>query len=288
MESLPSKRAVRLLDPPTSEFDYVVILDPWSGAELAAAHYLLLAGVGRERAARVWFIPTDHTSAPRALERAAHVGLDANERELAARSIETRREQLEKERRRHFGQLLAETIAWCRSSAGAVQRLRTQELRPWPIRESEQDPRRFYRSTLDRMYAVAELAARRGLLLRERGLFPDVPAEDAAGGRLLLWRPTPPQVTTPRPPTGAARRLSDEFFDAFDFPPWDTWVSWEGRVQGGEALVSWVPPEWRLRAEAAWSERGRPGIEWLQEPFLGVPLGPPYCAPGARDGPGGE
>jgi hypothetical protein len=275
LESLPAKRAVRLMDPPTSEFDYIVVLEPWSGAELAEAHYRLLAGVGRERAARVWFIRADQTSAPLAFERATPVGLDSNERELAARSIEARREELGAERRRQFQQVLGETIAWCSCTASAAQRLRTPEFRPWPIRDTEQGLRHFYRTTLDRMHGVAELAAQRAGLLREAGLLPSAPSTDLRGGRLLLWRPGPRREATPESPTGTATREVSGFFDAFDCPPWDTWVSWEAQVQGGEALVSWVPPDWLLRAEAACAGLGRPGVEWLREPFLGVTA----CAP---------
>jgi hypothetical protein len=108
-------RAVHALNPPTSEFDYIALVDRLGGAELADAHYRLLSGVGRERATRVWFVRNDPSSLPRALERAVRVELDANDRELAARSIEARREKLEQERRLHFRRALAETIAWCRS-----------------------------------------------------------------------------------------------------------------------------------------------------------------------------
>jgi hypothetical protein len=47
LESLPCVRAGHTLNPPTSEFDYIALVERLGGAELAEAHYRLLSGVGR-------------------------------------------------------------------------------------------------------------------------------------------------------------------------------------------------------------------------------------------------
>jgi len=294
LQSLSFVRAVHALDPPTSEFDYVAIAEAWGGAEMSEAHYRLLEGVGRARAVRVWFVSTDHLSAPRALERVIPIVLDQNERQIAASSLKARRARLDEERERHFRQLLAETIAWCRFGARAADDLRTPELCP-ALEDRERDADAYPRTpgswsfahatrearersalvqlqTHDRLYAVAELSAHRARLLRERGLFPEVPAPDAGGGRLLLRRLAPRESAIAPSPTGTARceLAPNGFLDAFDCPPWDTWVSWEPRVQGGEAVVSWVPPELLPRAEEACAALRQPVVEWLHQPFLGI------------------
>jgi hypothetical protein len=303
LESLPFVRAVHVLDPPSSEFDYIAVLDRLAGAAVAQAHFRLVSGVGQERAARVWLLPDDPLSAPRALERAIRIELDANERALAARSVAVHQEQLRMERGRRFGRLLAETVAWCSSPVSASHRLRTPVLRP-PLLEWR-DPRLsrksadWWRLTMagaeaqerevvmrrSATHEVGELAAKRATLLDEQGLSP-APSTDLRGGRLLLFRTwVPPDRTSaaraiaasPAASPGTTSEGGSAFLDGHDLPPWDTWMSWEPWVQGDEALVCWVPPDWLLRAEAACALR-RPRVEWLREEFFDSVEGPTGAA----------
>ena len=63
---------------------------------------------------------------------------------------------------------------------------------------------------------------------------------------------------------GAAEAASDGFFDTFNTPSWDTWVALTWRSDRCW-LVSWVPPEWTLRAGAGIDVNPEQCIQWLDD-----------------------
>ena len=77
--------------------------------------------------------------------------------------------------------------------------------------------------------AVQELARKRSKLLAERHPLQQN-IDDNLPGRLLLYEP---QETVD---DGAAQVSSQGFYDVRDAPPWDTWVTLQGR-----SIVCWVP-----------------------------------------------
>lgn len=77
------------------------------------------------------------------------------------------------------------------------------------------------------------------------------------GGRLLLYFPTPPHSR------GAARNISDGFFDDRDTPPWDTWVAYIEETSRSY-LVAWVPPFAFAQASAGVGAAGR-SLAWLDQ-----------------------
>ncbi|MFN8652208.1 MAG: hypothetical protein U0133_09930 [Gemmatimonadales bacterium] len=77
------------------------------------------------------------------------------------------------------------------------------------------------------------------------------------GGRLLLYFPTPPHSR------GAARNISDSFFDDRDTPPWDTWVAYVEETSRSY-LVAWVPPFAFGQALAGVGAAGR-SLDWLDK-----------------------
>jgi hypothetical protein len=60
----------------------------------------------------------------------------------------------------------------------------------------------------------------------------EIPQTSNDGGRLLLYSPEENVAD------GASQHASAGFFDVYDTPPWDTWVSYSDGT-----LLSWVPPQ---------------------------------------------
>jgi hypothetical protein len=83
----------------------------------------------------------------------------------------------------------------------------------------------------ERERIVAELINKRSQLLQvERGEFSEEKVLSEAAGRLLTYIPSENVADC------ASRYASRGFFDAYDTPPWDTWVHY-----CDSTLVSWVP-----------------------------------------------
>ena len=70
-------------------------------------------------------------------------------------------------------------------------------------------------------------------------------------GRLLLYEPYENVCD------GASEYSSNGFFDVNDAPPWDTWVSFDGRT-----LLSWVPPVLVPLAQAGIDANAVDCIRW--------------------------
>ena len=152
---------------------------------------------------------------------------------------------------------LAETIAWCRprlSLTDIADSLRTPALCPEgylysyrakPYSYTYMEPELGVQPVSGWQAAVESVVEQRAQLLRNKQHYPQVAAENLAGGRLLFYDPSanmgegPEQVETP-------------FFDVNAVPAWDTWfdcVESQTQYRGSQRLwyaqyiISWVPPE---------------------------------------------
>lgn len=111
------------------------------------------------------------------------------------------------------------------------KRLRTAALQP---RAALDDAARFEERQSDAtLMAMLEPAIeRRASTLQEFSAYPDVPAADFAGGRIVTYLPRDSIAD------GAAMNGSLGFFNAYDEPSWDLWLHFaEGR------LYAWVPAD---------------------------------------------
>ena len=151
---------------------------------------------------------------------------------------------------------LAETITWC---------TRNPQVKPKDsLRNSRWRPPSFYypESVYDPHIIVEQLCNQRSDELRfgYGNLYPNEPATNLAGGRLLLYDPYQNLAD------GAAELESQGFFNVDNEPAWDTWVSFihfpdksekRNRIYlsgqyvwsqlGGDyfasCLISWIPPQ---------------------------------------------
>ena len=126
---------------------------------------------------------------------------------------------------------LAQAVAWCDprvDTSAPATCLRSHELRA-ALPESASDG--GYWQTLDVVNRLVGLRA---------SLVPDVTALEAPVGRLVCCDISASEAS------GGSRVYSDDYFDDFDVPPWDTWVSWfpdRKVVQPDNGyLIAWVPP----------------------------------------------
>lgn len=102
--------------------------------------------------------------------------------------------------------------------------------------------------------------------LREDGAYPDRAADSPAGGRLLLYAPDASLSD------GAAEAYSEDFFDADNAPPWDTWVLYfdeEPTIEEvrcfSSYLVAWVPPHFVHAADMGIRVNPEACIQWAAE-----------------------
>lgn len=176
-----------------------------------------------------------------------------------------------------FQHALAETIVWCAPRATPLElgaSLRSLPLLNQPSIESQ---------SIDKWrQAVSDIATTRAMFLRDAGTYPQEPASDLAGGRLLLYAPDETLSD------GAADVSSGGFFDSDNVPPWDTWVAYiediatdpqHGNPWFLEAfrrdqeitnepmqlayVVCWVPPCLLEAADAGIDANPEQCIEWL-------------------------
>lgn len=122
------------------------------------------------------------------------------------------------------------------------------------LRREETRPR-----TLESSYfsAVATVVHSPRRARRSSGEVPSL-----AGGRLLVYFPEEDLAD------GAAESESGGFFDVHNAPPWDTWVAMVEDDEGDRArpyLVSWVPPEFLMLAEAGIHVNPEECIRWLDD-----------------------
>lgn len=101
---------------------------------------------------------------------------------------------------------LADTIAWCNQLLTNAA-MRSKELSPRLLHEGRDD-------------IVCSLGSSRHWRVREMHHHPATSFPDLRGGRLMVYFPDGDLSD------GAAEQETDGFFDVYNTPPWDTWVSY--------------------------------------------------------------
>ncbi len=86
------------------------------------------------------------------------------------------------------------------------------------------------------------------------------PPQDLAGGRLLVYEPEGTAVE------GATPYESCGFFDAYDAPPWDTWIWWLEPAY----LIAWVPLAFVPLAQWGMDVNSTDCVRWLDETELPI------------------
>jgi hypothetical protein len=145
-----------------------------------------------------------------------------------------------------FLRSLAETIAWCEPRVNVTDSkrcLRSTDLKPcYRVYHGPDEDGDVW---VD-LAMIAEVEVKRSALLtRWRGA-PVAPSTDFAGGRLLL------HLIEQSNHNGLTADETSYFLDNNDTPPWDTWV--QGYEPGSGSypfLISWVPPEFIAKIQAA-------------------------------------
>jgi uncharacterized protein (TIGR02996 family) len=180
-----------------------------------------------------------------------------------------------------FRQRVAEAIAWCSERDSKV--LRTPELMPHLDRgASGIEPLWRARRPWERMQQVHRLGQRRAAALGKLEIWPETPADDLAGGRLLLFDPD--EAAGER----RGRLTSEGYIDTYLAPAWDTWLfyfddgadghrrahaHWEAEwivrrkvepVPYPSYLVAWVPPALVPAVDWDRSVNARPSLEWAE------------------------
>jgi hypothetical protein len=129
---------------------------------------------------------------------------------------------------------------------------------PWPLRSMLWSDELKPRLALDEFCStdhwhtlVTETVSNRSKLL---GQMRGVEARSEEPGRLLLNDPCENLAD------GAAEFSSSGFFDAYNVPPWDTWVEFRDRT-----LVCWVPVELVPLAEMGIDANPEQCIRWAEE-----------------------
>jgi hypothetical protein len=134
-----------------------------------------------------------------------------------------------------------------------TQQLRTPDFRPWPSLSDMQ-------SNHSRAETVDRLCEARALRLKDIGhsvgSFADL-------GRILLYCPDDNLSD------GAAAYSSKGFFDDENAPPWDTWVSFEGKY-----LISFVPRLLCGLAQRGIEVNPEECIRWADDNFILSVFGP--------------
>ncbi|HYP21020.1 MAG TPA: hypothetical protein VEY08_13180 [Chloroflexia bacterium] len=176
---------------------------------------------------------------------------------------------------------LAETIAWCEMRASVEDprnSLRTPALLPEGFiftKTSDgyttMEPRLGQKTVSELQVIVDTLAETRAQLLRLEQRYPEAPANDLGGGRLLFYNPYDNLAET------VEEVYSDGFFELHAIPPWDTWLYFieadmprEARVPPwyhwhNKWLVSWVPGALIELAHAGRMTSSTDAIRWAED-----------------------
>lgn len=149
---------------------------------------------------------------------------------------------------------LADTIAWCNQllkNPPLNVAMRSQELSPSLFNDGRDD-------------MVCRLGSSRhwriGATQRQRAAtFPDL-----CGGRLMVYFPDGDLCD------GAAEQETEGFFDVYNTPPWDTWVSYfddnRPELHGYDRyLLAYVPRQFVLRVDNGILVNPEQCIRWLND-----------------------
>jgi hypothetical protein len=148
-----------------------------------------------------------------------------------------------------FRRCLAQAVAWCVDKADPADprsSLRSHDTAPRLLEES------YFAS-------VGTVVSRRWPWIR-----PDPEDHGLAGGRLLVYFPDADLCD------GAAEVESGGFFDVFNAPPWDTWVTFaEDDLRPPDSctryLVAYVPPVFLDACAAGIAVNPEACIKWIED-----------------------
>lgn len=148
---------------------------------------------------------------------------------------------------------LAETIAWCSKVLAEKPQasMRSPEIQPRLLHDGIDD-------------AVCEVGNRRSWQARENSHQPVETFPDFLEGRLMVYFPDATLTD------GVAELESQGFFDGFNIPPWDTWVSYFDdqlpRTHGySRYLLAYVPQPLLMDAERGMVTNVEACIQWLAD-----------------------
>ena len=126
---------------------------------------------------------------------------------------------------------IADVVAWCRNlmaRSDVNASLRTDAIKPRLLHNGCDD-------------AVCDVGSSRHWQIRVTTDQPRLDFPDLEGGRLLTYFPDADLCD------GAAELETDNFFDVFNCPPWDTWVGFFndnlGDASYGRYLLAYVPEQ---------------------------------------------
>jgi len=154
--------------------------------------------------------------------------------------------------------ILFDAAAWCglhldpNDPSGS---LRSELLRPELVILDDRTHGHWnYQISGDAAKCVSALAARRGKLLRSSASTENRSAE--VNGRILLFYPYETLCD------GVAHNRSSGYFDFWNIPPWDTWLSYEKATTGRDVLYSYVPAEFIAIADRGIQANPEQCIRW--------------------------
>ena len=141
-----------------------------------------------------------------------------------------------------------ETQRWCARelAAGAVPSMRSDALTFETLHNGRAD-------------AVTSLGLNRSRALWGKKV---VERKNTHKGRFLVYFPDEQLAC------GAAEVATEGFFDVFNTPPWDTWVSWF--EEDGGYLLCWVPGPFVERVAEGIDVNPEECIRWIEETDVGV------------------
>jgi len=153
-----------------------------------------------------------------------------------------------------LGARLAESITWCDSLLTLAD-----------FRATTLEPNMFHDGPDDLVCSVGQS---RQSLLRYRKLPVSYQLPTVAAGRIMLYFPDE-NLTD-----GAAGDASDGFFDAFNLPPFDTWISFfieQSRPRSSQRyLLCYVPPSAIAAADAGIEVNPEECIVWLDKSDVSI------------------
>ena len=171
---------------------------------------------------------------------------------------------------------MAETIAWCaeRAAEDPKNSLRTPAMLPEGLiyGPSEYEymvmqPSLGQQDVTQLQALIDRLSEKRAESLTSQQRYPEAPANDLRGGRLLLYDPYENLAE------GVEEVFSNGFFDLEAVPPWDTWLCFieadtvrKGRWQWySKWLVCWVPEQFVELAHEGLGTSSTGCILWADE-----------------------
>lgn len=150
---------------------------------------------------------------------------------------------------------LTETIAWCsrKADSGDPQNcLRSPKLMPRFFREIDEIKSDFIAWVEKHSQEWIDfICEQRRIELKRCDPAFDFGSVDLSSGRIV-------SINLPKTGCGASMCASNNYFDRYDLPPWDTWFHYDGKF-----VYGWVPPEFRYHAEEGFYCMPHKTVEWF-------------------------